>query len=372
MTALNSPPCARRPATKAQDAHERLKALASQLGPCAKFPTVAQLRRDLQVSITTLDGVLTQLERQNVICRKQGSGIFVSSQVGQKCVGLVCDPAFFRAGKSPFWNRLIEEAQSRASLAGESFRFYLAIPSLDGNCPVHQDLMEDVEAKRIHGVILIGNKPNLLRWLHSNKIPTAVFAGRGKYRVRINTEGSVIAGGKELVRRGCRKLALFVPWEVETEPTEKLYYSPEGRAFRRFVQESGLELRPDWVWETRALGDRVSRVAETRPEQGYQAVREIWAAKSGQPDGIICVDDMMTRGALAGLRKIGVRPGHDVQLVTHINRGSTVLAGEDEHIIFVEVDPAEIVQELFLLLEAGMSGRTPERARVLVNTTLKN
>ena len=55
---------------------------------------------------------------------------------------------------------LIESARERSVAKGDTFRFYLAIPSHRENLPVHDDLIEDVHAGRLHGALFIGhNKP---------------------------------------------------------------------------------------------------------------------------------------------------------------------------------------------------------------------
>jgi DNA-binding LacI/PurR family transcriptional regulator len=356
--------------TKAQDARERLLAMAQQLGPNAKMPTVQQLRRELQVSITTLDTVLTQLEHQNIIFRKQGSGIFVSPRLSQKCVGLVCDPAFFQAGTSPFWQQLVESAQSRASIGGEAFRFYLAIPSIQGDYPIHDDLIEDVQASRIQGVLFVGNNVPAQEWFRENGVPSVVFAGRGDYIVRISYESLVQIAADHLYAKGCRNLALLVPGDTTFEDPHDPLDSYPAHGFVPWLEEHGLPVRQGLVWEANAKSRRGHRVPETRQEQGYEAVLEIFRSNQTPPDGLICTDDMMTRGVLAGFRKLGLRPGRDVQLVSHINRGSTVLHGEDGDISLVEVNPAEIVQRMFDQLEILMDGRTPAEHEIIVQPQL--
>lgn len=368
MKVASSPPLPKTQ-TKAQDAHERLFALATSLGPNAKLPTVQQLRRDLNVSLTTLDGVLKQLESQSVIFRKHGLGIYVSPRLKQKCVGLVCDPAFFSAGTSPFWQQLIEGARSRASQNGEAFRFYLAMSSSDGVLPIHDDLIEDVKAQRIQGVLFVGNNDAAQQWLKQHQVPSVVFAGKGEHGVEIDVFQLIDLAARHLVDKGCRRLALLCPWEIRANPPEEEQSGgpwPDVRAFRQFLAENGLTVYPELIWDARTLGNRVDSVPETHQEQGYQAVMHLFDGSHLPPDGLLSTDDMMTRGILAALRKLELKPGHDVEIVSHINRGSTVLHGEDENIAFVEVDPAEIVSQMFSQLEKLMNKEFVEQPRSLV------
>ncbi len=350
--------------------------MATTLGPNAKLPTVQQLRRELNVSITTLDGVLKQLESQSVIFRKQGSGIFVSPRLRQKCVGLVCDPAFFSAGTSPFWQQLIESARLRASKNNEAFRFYLAMRSSDGALPIHDDLIEDIKAQRIHGVLFVGNNEPAQDWLKEHNVSSVVFAGRGDYLVEINIEQLIELGGQHLISKGCKRLSLLCPWEIRAnspigEPANEQEW-PDAPAFRRFLKAAGLTIYPELIWDARNLGNRVDSIPETHQEQGYQAIMNLFDGTNLPPDGMISTDDMMTRGVLAAFRKLGIKPGHDVEIISHINRGSTVLSGEDENIAFVEIDPAEIVAKMFSQLEKLMEGQVPTQPRVSVGAYYRN
>jgi DNA-binding LacI/PurR family transcriptional regulator len=330
------------------------------------LPTVQQLRRELNVSITTLDSALKQLESQNVIFRKQGSGIFVSPRLHQKCVGLVCEPAFFSAGMSPFWQQMIESARSRASLGGEAFRFYLAMRSMDGASPLHDDLIEDIAAQRTDGVLFLGNNEEAQEWLKQHRVPTVVFAGRGDYRVEIDLEQLIALAGRYLFERGCQRPALLSHWETSVDPAYEPEDSSKIKFFRDFLNSAGLTYYPHLIWDANALGDRVPSVPDTHQEQGYQAVMHLFDGSQPAPDGILSTDDMMTRGVLAGLRKLGLKSGKDVQIVTHINRGSKVLKGEDENIAFVEVDPAEIVAKMFTQLELLMDNNDSVEACAVV------
>jgi DNA-binding GntR family transcriptional regulator len=86
-----------------------------------------ELRDSLGVSVVTLNRALSELEAQGVISRRHGVGIFVSSQLGQKTIGLVFDRNIFGANASPFWDMLISKARDRASSHNEKFSLFLAM-----------------------------------------------------------------------------------------------------------------------------------------------------------------------------------------------------------------------------------------------------
>ena len=358
--------------TKTQDIHNQLFSMATALGPNAKMPTVQQLRRDLKVSITTLDSALTKLENEKVISRKQGSGIFVSPRLNQKCVGLVCEPAFFSAGTSPFWQQLVQGARGRAVENGEAFRFYLALRSSDGTSPLPDDLLEDIAARRIDGVLFLGNNEAAQAWLKQREVPTVVFAGKGEYSVELDVEQMVTVAGQHLLGVGCERIALLSHWESRIDPPYDFRDSRGIAALRALLEKAGQPFHAHLMWDAATVGNRVDSVPETHQEQGYQAVLNLFDGKQTPPDGLLCTDDMMTRGALAGLRRLGLEVGEEVQLVSHINRGSAVLQGEDDRIAFVEIDPAEIVATMFSQLEILMENKTPAQSCAAVKAHFKN
>ena len=98
-------------------------------------------------------------------------------------------------------------------------------------------------------------------------------------------------------------------------------------------------------------------------------------ADAMHPDGILLLDDTMTLGALIAMQKFGRIPERGIQIATHSNRGSTVLLGQDENLIRLEINPAEIVSVMFAMLETLLTGSQPPArpyfldVRVLVPNT---
>ena len=81
--------------------------------------------------------------------------------------------------------------------------------------------------------------------------------------------------------------------------------------------------------------------------------------KSEWPDGIVVADDTMMQGGLLAMSRMGIRPGRDVLIASHANKGTSAFLGDEENIIRLEYDPAEVVEHLFEVLETLMDGKTP-------------
>lgn len=351
--------------SKVQALCERLTALSYELGTGARLPTVIELRDRLGVSVTTLNTALIELEAKRIIERKHGVGIFVSRHLHQKTIGLVCSPEFFRAGTSPFWHELIEGVRRRAVSRNTMFRFYLAIDP-NGSAPVHDDLLQDVEAERLNGVIYVGQDKPAVNWLLSHNVPVVSFAGWSQWMVRIDFEGFVRRAVETLVSRGLHNLGLVCPGEpgLALEASDIWEHSP-SRVFREVMQQHGLPINEAHIWDGAAQLLAGGTLPGTHEEQGYLAAQQLFAPEKPRPEGLIISDDMQARGLLPAMREMGVRAGTDVQIVTHLNRGSEVLRGWENKVSTIEFDPTEVVDSLFESLEALMRGEAAASMKII-------
>ncbi|MBW3637381.1 MAG: winged helix-turn-helix domain-containing protein [Armatimonadetes bacterium] len=173
-------------ATKTQALSAHLSDLAHKLGPGAKLPTMQQLSEQLGISVMTLNRALSELEAQNIILRKQGSGTYVSETLGQKSVALIYERQLIGATASPFGELLLSEAGRRAKDHDEKFSIYFSEPSTNG-LPVHDDLIEDLKSRKLSGLLLLSQRGAAVNWLLKQKLPLVSLSYRPTtpYRVRI-------------------------------------------------------------------------------------------------------------------------------------------------------------------------------------------
>lgn len=285
--------------------------------------------------------------------RRQGSGTYVSEKFATS-VGLVYDRSLLGASASPFGELLLNEAQERATAGGEKFSLYLADPSSTG-AAVHDDLVEAISTRKIAGVLTVTRQEKAIAWLEK-KVPVVALSYRdiAPYRVRIHHAQTAYLGVKELARRGCKRIALWIPEGVGIGPKEGSNTFEELERFKDALKESGLEYAPELVYNLGNLSDTVGDTFIDNREKGRAAARETFG--SIKPDGIVSIDDAMTLGALAEMNKMGVRAGHDITIATHTNKGSQLLYAFAEELILLEVDPGEVASAMFSLLEARLRG----------------
>ncbi len=338
---------------------QELTDLARQLGPGAKLPTMVELCSRTGVSVMTLDRALGELVARNVIVRKNGVGIFVSPNIDKRVISLACDPTFFHStGASPFWNMLVNQARNRAEAHNEQIDLhYMSIVGDTLELPFA--LRADIAAHRVNGIIYNGNFEAGVNEIEEAGVPVVVFSGPGSHIVEIDFHELIRQGAELLARQGCRKVALWTPdWTVISPSEIEGLRAGNAAAFRAGLDAGGAPYMPELVRENHVYvnpGPWVTRSGSQDP--GYRTAmatfsqpRFLW------PDGIVISDDMMTLGALAAMQEAGVRPGVDVMIATHGNRGSYVLNGWYDKIKVLEIDPGVVVATMLDVLERLMNG----------------
>lgn len=343
-------------------------ALAQELGPGARLPTVVQLRDRFGVSLATLDNALGALEAQNVLRRRHGVGVFVSPNLHQRAICLIQDPAV-AAGGSPFWDLLIDQARRRAAAGNEAFSLHYSVPNGVGDAPLHEGLMQDTQGGRVQGVLSVGLRPEASDWIRRQGVPFVAFAGHAEWMVALDGAELVRQGVAQLVNQGCRRIGLWASVPADRSAGDGSRAESETRVFfQRELAAHGLPYD-----DTLVQDDPPETPTGVPREQGYHAARRVFGdGGHPRPDGVLITDDMMTLGALIGLQNLGISVGKDVQVASHANRGSTVLLGQEDALTRLEIDPAEVAQAMFGLLETLMNGDRPAQAVTWIQPTVRS
>jgi DNA-binding LacI/PurR family transcriptional regulator len=266
--------------------------------------------------------------------------------------------------------------RQRAEAGAEEFSFHLSMPShgvARSKVALHDGLIQEIESGCVQGIISVGLDEDITDWIDAQGIPNVAFAGAGRYHVMIDAEELVRLAVKQLVEKGCRKVAFWQAAAPRRKTEHPRGPSQESEAFAEALQRNGLTFDTKLV---RLGADHLPGhnviATESTQEQGYRIATEVFSrGRKTLPDGIVINDDLMTRGALSALAKLGVQVGRDVKIATHANRGSTVLMGHEHEMSLVEIDPAELVQAIFGMLETLMNGETPPQECVSILPRLR-
>ncbi len=341
--------------------------LANTLGPNSKLPPVRQLREQFGVSRSTLDAALDRLENQRILTRRERSGVFVAPHLSQHTVYVLCDPSYFlRNGSSPFWSLLIERIKAAAAdediLLSVAFANYSdegELPDIgEDRTPIPDWMCMDVEAGKVQGIILVGLKNRVARWIEARGVPVVAYAGAAKFIVTTPGSDIVQMGVAALVRQGCSKICL---WSV---PDLHI-----GVSYRNFLEETfvgalrahGLELQEGSFFR---LPEGAAAQSTSYVHLGWTAAQHYFGLQSemqGKFDGILSMDDMISQGGLMAMQRIGVPIGEQVRMATYANRYSPALLAWEDQITRMEIDLVELVGIILETLDALIEGNVERR-----------
>ena len=366
--------------TKTQASSNYLATLARKLGPGQRLPTMAALSEELGISVMTLNRALSELEAQGIVVRRQGSGTYVADELSQTAVALVYDRDVFGPDASPFCPLLLHEATKIAEANDEKFNLYLTTPEIEGEMsgpPIPADLDEAIRTKRLGGVLFAGeSNPAALQWILDQGMPLVALshAPIAPFRVRIDHAKVAAMGVQELAKRGCKRIALWIPAGVGIGADEVGQSFEELESFKNALAENGLKYDESLVLNRQQLSANVPTAPlGSNREQGRDAAQAVFGgAKKNWPDGVVCLDDMMTLGALPEMKKLGVEVGRDAQFATHTNVGSALLVGFGEELVLLPIDPARVAGAMSEMLEALLRGEEIEEPVVAVGPESAN
>lgn len=361
-----------RPDTKAQTIRAYLSELAYQKGPHARLPTIRELCESFTTSRVTLDEVLYALEQQNVIYRKQGSGIFVSPRVFHKSICILLNTSYLSAaGASPFWGilwgTLAQEARLRAQQKHEYHHFHMILEAPDQEPVLPEDVMTMIQDGRVHAVLSIALNEPASGWLREQALPCISFGAYSEYMVALDNKTLVDLAVQKLAEQGCRKIGLWATCRYNGSSGQVNQTDwHENPSYPAALARHQLAFRPGLIRDY-ISPPLVSTRSGPLPhqEQGYLVAMDVFGdPDTSKPDGIFIADDMMTDGALAAFHALGVQVGRDVKIVTHGNTGSMMSFNHIPGLTVVEFDPREITLALFELLDVAFLEQTSEHRQI--------
>ncbi len=348
----------REPRGKAERLEDTLLELVAERGAGIKLPTMQEMCAQFDVARGTLESALRPLEQRGLLYRKHGSGIYVTDRVRQKTVGVVFGGDIFSPGFSPFWSLLLQSVREQAGDRQLRPQAYLDISDGSGGLGGHSQLIEDLESKRVDGLMLIAPQyeHDEAAELRAYGLPLVVFGGQGdgNWSVSLDWKPMLRRAGEDLAQAGCRHVGLLAP-------------PARGAVLEEAFRQAGADdVRiDDWSYETWA--NTISG-AGTRENCAHRVTAQMIADRDANPlpEALISLGDTVTRGAITALLQAGLHPGRDIRIVTAENKGSPVLEPYATDITRIAIDPRECMQAALGMLETLMNGGTPPENPVRV------
>jgi DNA-binding LacI/PurR family transcriptional regulator len=356
--------------------HQKLKQELGRLikkgSPGDMLPSYTEMIRMFGVGQNTIDRVIREFDNSGLIIRKAGTGIFISPRASRKNIGFVLGRDIFSGGQSPICAMLMNQCRLRAQLGLEYFKFYVDLPESIGtkiDVPLHQELADDIQNGRLDGVILVWSYgPAETEWIHSHGIPIVSLGADGdidSHNVIIDYSNMIDVGVSALAAEGAKSIALL----SSSSWMRSFGYRRDIEIFQKALTEAGLKFDPQFV-----LDDNINRSLNgggsmSNEDLGFALMSEFLSSRRIQGssdlpiDGLLSEDDMFTRGALSALHLSGVGVSDRLLIATHANKGSPALRNYENHLILLEIDPKEIIDAMFQILNPMMddADSTPQR-----------
>lgn len=351
-----------------------LRELVARSQPGERLPTTTELCQLFMTSRGTLNEALKLLEAQNMLSRKQGSGIFVSEKLHRKYLCILLPARFFaNANVSPFWGIfwgcLAKEAARRKQSKDEYVSFHLVLDDDAGSIHVPEDVQQMILDQKVHGMLIVGSNKATTDWLEERAIPYVTFAGYGNYSIGVDLHYQVQLAAARLAACGCQRPGLWLTREFERADEDPAAYTNYPSLFQTALAEHGMTFDPALV---RSYARPAGRQPLLYQEQGYQLAMEIFGGPGpAHPDGLFLIDDMLTAGALVALQRLNIRVGRDVHIVTHANVDSPMLFGVSDSLILIENDPHELAFAMFEMLDTLLAGAQPATHTFLLKPKLR-
>lgn len=334
--------------SKAGAVQKALLALAHERGPGIKLPTMRELCQALDVARGTLERALSPLERQGILYRKHGSGIYVADNISQKTIGVIFGGDIFRPSYSPFWGLLLQAAKEQAGSHGFVPRSYLDIAGDSRGLGGRDQLVEDLEEQRLDGLLLFTphctyDHAGQLRRYGIPMVSIADLDSAAMPSPKWDDEFIRLAAG-ELAAVRASRIGLLGP--------------PARRpALENQMHQANIPhvVVADWSYETWAS---IIPNAHTREICAHTLTKGMIAARPTipLPAALVSLDDTMTRGAITALHQAGLQPGRDIRIISLGNRGSPVLEPYADSITIIEIDPADFIAVMFERLDTLVNG----------------
>jgi len=348
--------------------------------PGEMLPSYTEMIRRYGVGQNTIDRVIRDFDNSGLIVRKAGKGIYISQRASRKTIGFVLGRDIFSGGHSPICAMLMNQCRIRAKKGRENFKFYLDLPETTGtktDVPLHQELADDIQNGHLDGVILVWSYgPDETAWIRSHHIPIVSLGAEGDvdaHSVIIDYIDLISKGTSVLAAAGAKNVALLSPAGF----MRCSGFKRDINIFRRTLAKQGLIFHPEFILEDTTHRSINAGGEMSNEELGFELMREFLAfhARKGRAlpiDGLLSQDDMYTRGAMAALHQASLGPDEGLLIATHANKGSSSLKSYEDHFILLEIDPEEVVNAMFELLEPMMKNLKTIPHKIHIKAHLRN
>ncbi len=331
-------------------AHLLRREIEAKEGAGGRLDVVTALAARFETSVNTILEALGILERDGLVERRRGSGVYIRPQGGPRTVGILVEHDILHPRCSVYHTQVVRELRLFLARQGLQTNLYVGeVPfgTAEPEQVTSHHFLSDLAARRLDGVAVVCSRmlPDLTAALERTQVPVVSDVEGHLYCSYVfNWERMVAEGVRLLAAQGRRRLALMA-WHSDSL----------ADAFRHAMAAAGLPLVPGWVRDD---------LLPEWPGAGWEEFREIWTAHDEKPDGLLVTDDILFRDAMTAIRGVGVALPEQLSIVAHATRGADITYPES--VTRLEIDPAEAAALIGGALTRLLAGKPLPRERPLL------
>jgi DNA-binding LacI/PurR family transcriptional regulator len=355
-TILDNKPLAKH-ARLTRDLRERI--VRGELRPGDRLPTFTELRARHGIALSTIEKVISALEKENLVERRQGSGTYVKRPI-EKLTGNIgfIGGEQYKAPKTPFYQHLMGAMQQAAS---QERRHLLHLGSSDDWDLSHCEKVDALVLCNIEDTrsILQELPPHLPRVSVLTMVDGVTSVGVDDYR-------AAQIAVRHLLENGHQRIACL----MERLPSES---RRRYNGYRDALLEAGIEADPNWVRLTDSL-DREEIKVTAQPYREWARRQMVeWLHDGWQEAGctaIVVQNEVAAIGVLQIFQKEGIKVPEQISIITF--DGTELCDLVSPHLCAVELPLAQIGTKAIELLNRQITGEPPADLTVLLPFTLRN
>lgn len=330
----------------------------SDIKPNSKLPPLRELIKSLNLSNTTVNRALEHLEREGIIERQHGRGLFVVDRIKTGELAIVVQPQLLSPTASPYYSLACNALSSMINVNCPlmDLRVHVGKPAeSEAEFADTLDLANPEVITRLRGVFTFHPLFDQGRKLEEHGVPVVLMRKKActpdEFMVAFDDSDSGRQYLRPLIQGNCKSIAVLGMASVDSSLSTH-WHVPMLEAIR----QHDLQTKPEWMPIT-------PNVPHITAKTGYDQFMQLWKLPQ-KPDGIVVTDDVACRGVLQACLQLGVDLPNDVQLVSHSNKG--VEFPYHKPLTRLEFDPQEQVKHALELIVGMLGNKTITEKHVLV------
>ncbi|HEX8235406.1 MAG TPA: GntR family transcriptional regulator [Abditibacteriaceae bacterium] len=200
------------------------------LKPGDQLPSFAEVRSELGIGQSTLERAHELLERDLLIQREPGRGVFVAQRSAKPRTGIIGLSGIDAGrGHHPYFSRLVEGVRQAAQDAGVEILL------------LHEDV--PLEEGKVDGILLYSHAPDVaLRRLPPCMPCVSLLRGaRGISSLTVNEYEGIAVAMRHLIEQGHTKIAYLCALDDNPVMQQRV------QAYRDTLMAAGIEARAEWL-----------------------------------------------------------------------------------------------------------------------------